>query len=400
MRFVTKNKDLKIVMQFVQGNFLVYILMYLQNLLINTSLSPFDLGKYSYYQSLFVVILPVFSLTIYSSHLRFLGFVDVNRLLNLIRKVLAIASVMFGILALVVWAEWRFIPFAGFIWFNEQLYYFRSLSRIWLYSAMKFVQHIILICSFGILLLLQQANHEMLLFIMGLAYILTYAIFFRARQSCIIEQQTTEDYCRKEIFAYCVPGAVSIVAMYILSAGDQMFINVYLSSFDLADYAVAFRTLILIQLFTAFFMEYWPRFYFERAAKRNYSYIKKMGLGFKAAIASFSVACILFADPIYYIMGVKAYIGQSTWIFSMLVFGEIFRVFGSINMTYRSYSKESIYNVYILGGLGISKLAVNYLFVEQYGIAILVYTTVGCYVAYWIMSYLFSVRAEKRYMMG
>lgn len=398
--FLKDNKDMKIVKLFVQGNIFVYILIYVQTVLINTGLSPYDLGKFSYHQSLFMVIISVISLTIYSSHLRFLGFVDTNKLLNLIRKVLTIATFLFVVIVLVIWGEWRFIAFAGLMWFNEQLYYFRSLSRIKLYTAMKFIQHTIMICFIGVLLILKQANYETILLATGLTYIAAYALFYRKRKKCPIEKQVKEEFSTKDIFKYCAPAAGTVVSLYMLAAADQILINAYLLPSDLSDYAMAFRTLLIIQLFTSFFMDYWPRFYFENAPNRNYGYIKKMGFGFKTAITVFSVLCILLAVPIYYIMGAQAYVGQSVVIFSLLVFGEIFRVFGSINMTYRSFKKQAIYNLTILGGLGVIKLIIGYLFIEEYGITILLYTTVGSYITYWVLSYFLSVRAEKKFMLS
>lgn len=398
IHFIKTNKDMKVVVQFAHGNVAVYILIYLQAVIINKSLSPFDLGKYSYYQSLLILILSVVSLTIYTAHLRFLGFVDTKKLFKLIRKVLIIAALLYIGIVLVLWNTWEFVPFAAFMWFNEQLYYFRSLTRIRLYTTMKCIQYVILIVLLGVLILSQHATYKMLLLSMGMAYFLTYVLFYNERKKCTIEQRGQEEYNVKEIFGYCAPGAASVVSLYLLASVDQIFIDKYLLPSDLSSYAMALRILTVIQLLTAVFMDYWPRFYFERATERDYGNIIKMRFLFKGAIIIFSGICILLVIPIYYVMGARAYIGQSTWIFSILAFGEIFRVAGSINMTYRSFTKESIYNVAILGGLGLIKLLINYLSIERYGLIILVSTTVGSYIAYWIISNFISLRTEKDYM--
>jgi O-antigen/teichoic acid export membrane protein len=361
-------------------------------------LSPTDLGKYSYYLSLLTVILSVMSLTIYGAYLRFLGFVNTKKLIRFAKLVLIIATIGYSIVVIILWKKLAFIPLLGIIWFNEELYFFRSLSRIRLYTMMKFTRRVLVILLLLLFFIIDSINFEKMIFLTGLTYLTTYLVFrfFRSESDVHIIQK--ESFKRKDILKYSMPGAVSVLSLYFLASADQVFINSYLTPLDLSNYAMALRTLAVIKLFSAVFMDYWPRFYYEKAKEKSHVEIKKMGLLFKVSIIAFSVFCIAVASPIYILLGAKAYIGQSTLIFSVLVFSEIFRVFGSINMTFRSFTKESIYNVTILGLLGLMKIGVNFLFIEKYGLTILLLSTITSYILYWLISIFVSVRAEKLYM--
>lgn len=398
LEYTKKNKDVKILSMFAKGNIFVYAIVYIQAVIINSKLDPINLGKYSYYLSLLTVILSTTSLSIYGAHLRFLGFVDKEKLMKFIKMVLIFATIIYLSVVLIIWKNWYYVPLVALIWFNEELFYFRSSTKVKLYTGMKFTQHIIIIIIFYILLLMGDVDYNILILITGIAYFLTYLVFKPFQVKLDIDYVAEDDFSRKEVLKYSLPGAISALSIYFLASADQIFINSYLTMIDLSNYAMALRMIAIIQLFTAVFMDYWPRFYFEKANMKSYKEINSMGLLFKTAILIFSIVCIIVASPIYFMMGARAYVGQSTIIFSVLVFSEIFRVFGSINMTYRSYTKESVYNVSILAILGVFKIGINFLFIEQYGLIVLLATTLISYILYWLISIFVSVKAEKKYM--
>ena len=86
-----KNGSLKgefgIVWKFFYNNLLAYILLYLQNVLINRYMPLESLGQFSYGQSMMILFSSVYSMEVYSAYLRFIGCNNEKELVGIVRKV-------------------------------------------------------------------------------------------------------------------------------------------------------------------------------------------------------------------------------------------------------------------------------------------------------------------------
>jgi O-antigen/teichoic acid export membrane protein len=78
----TLNGELRILLTFLYNNAAVYVLIYLQNYIVNQYMPSDQYGLYSYNQTLLMLFVSVYSMDAYGSYLRFLGFYDENKVVK------------------------------------------------------------------------------------------------------------------------------------------------------------------------------------------------------------------------------------------------------------------------------------------------------------------------------
>ncbi|MDD4321761.1 MAG: hypothetical protein PHH31_09505 [Acidaminococcaceae bacterium] len=398
-----KNGSLKgefgIVWKFFYNNLLAYILLYLQNVLINRYMPLESLGQFSYGQSMMILFSSVYSMEVYSAYLRFIGCNNEKELVGIVRKVLFIASALFSVTVLIYFRLPLYILFFGYMWMRERLYFFRAKMDISTYGRIKIFQYLLSIFILFILIIFNGLNEKSMLVGISISYLAVSLVYnFNDKAKKIIKLEDDLPAVEtKEIIRYALPLSFNAIVVWLLGAADQMLIDRYLDAMTLTYYSVGFRIINVIRIGTGVIMEYWPRFYFERMGRRDYSAVKIMHIIFMGVVAALCVGTIVFSKPLYWLMGASQY-SDMRWMFSMLAAAELFRQWGSINITFQSYMKNTSINVLCLSVLGGIKLIINWMFIKEAGVSILFHTTLGCYFLYYMCSLYFGSWKERQYM--
>lgn len=397
------NNSLKgefcVIWKFFYNNAFAYILLYIQNYLINRYMPLESLGQFSYMQSLLVLFASMYSMEVYSAYLRFVGINNEESLRKLIRRILIIASALFGITILAFLESPFYILFVGYMWMRERMFFFRAKLDITTYGRIKMIQYLFSILALIILFNMNILDHETLLLAMGMSYVLVSIVYTFNDKARRITQ--TEDFLplinNKEIVNYALPLSFNAIVVWLLGAADQMLIDKYIDSLTLTYYSVAFRIIGVIRIGVSVIMEYWPRFYFERMEAKDYDAVKTMKKIFLLFITILCLGTVFLSKYIYIIMGASEYVDMC-WMFMYLALAEMFRQWGAVLITFQSFLKNTSINIVSLSLLGIIKFITNYLIIESVGVNILLYSTLICYACYFCIALYYGSYREMRYM--
>lgn len=387
-----------IIWKFFCHNAFAYILLYLQNVLVNRYMHADSLGKYSYVQSILILLVSVYSMEVYSTYLRFIGYHNEKVLLGISRRILTAASALFCITVLIFFRNPFYVLFFGYMWMRERLYFFRSKMDINTYGQIKIFQYLLSNFMLIILIVSGYLNEKTLLVSIGISYCMisvVYSVNKKAKSlTCLSDDLPSVK--TKEIIKYAMPLSFNAVIVWLLGSADQMLIDRYLDATTLTYYSVGFRIINVIRIGAGVIMEYWPRFYFERMEKRDYRAEKSMYLIFVSVVVVLCTGAIAFSRQLYWLMGASKY-SDTRWMFCMLALAELFRLLGSINMTFQSFVRNNTINVLCLSILGGVKLFINWFCIIEQGVKMLFYTTLGCYFLYFICSIYFGYMKEQKY---
>lgn len=388
--------EFQIIWKFFYNNFFAYVLLYLQNFLINRYMPEVSLGQFSYGQTMLQLFASIYSMEVYSVYLRYIGYSNEKDLLRKTRRILLIATALFVVTAWVFFHSPLYVLFFGYMWMRERLYFFRSKLEIGTYGRIKILQYLGATAILVLLIITGRLNERTMLAGMGVSYLAVSLVYNRG----YTEKETVEEglpaVSTGEILHYAVPLSFNAIVVWVLGAADQMLIDTYLDAMTLTYYSVAFRLIGVIRIATGVLMEYWPRFYFERMESRDYAAVRTMKLLFLAVAAALCVGSIIMSKPLYVVMGASKYV-DARWMFCILAGAEAFRLWGSILMTFQSYVKNTSINVICLGILGAVKLLINWILLRRAGVSILLYTTLGCYLLYCLCGIHFGSVKERNY---
>lgn len=395
------EEERNILQNFFQTNFVVYIFMYFQNFLINKYMPSKELGLFSYYQSILILFTGIYSLEIYSSYLRFIGFQSDKSLLKVNRGILFAATLLFVITIIVFFKSWYFILFAGYMWMRERIYFFRAKLDIKNYGRIKILQYFLSTLYVVVLIMIKKMSCDLLLLGIGISYCLV-ALIYNSNSSAneITDKKNVKQLPAaklKDVLQISSPLAINVIVTWLLHAADQMLINEYLNINALTQYSVALRNISIVSLCISIVMEYWPRFYFENMENLCFDKIKIMKRIFFGGVVFLEITMAASSGLLYKIMGAAQYT-DTKWMFVLLLVGNCFQTLASINMTFQTYMKNTSSYVICLSVLSIAKFIVNYKFILRGGIFLLLVTTAICYFLYFLCSLYFGYYKEKTYM--
>lgn len=392
------RNEFGVIWQFFYNNVIAYFLLYIQNYLINKYMPIESLGEFSYTQSLLILFTSIYSMEAYSAYLRFIGINNEKQLLKLIRRLLYIASAIFSITVFLFFDSPLYVLFVGYIWMRERLYFFRSKMDITTYGRIKIIQYALSVFAIIGLSYFNLLNHKTALVTIGVSYIVVAVLytFNNKAKRTTVEDDNLPKVDSKEIIKYALPLSFNAIVVWLLGAADQMLIDNYLDPLTLTYYSVGFRIINVIRIGVGVIMEYWPRFYFERMEKKEFSDIRVMKLIFFAIVMFLCVGTVLLSKPLYILMGASQYVAMR-WMFCYLAIAEMLRQWGAILFTFQSFMKNTSINVIVLSLLGGLKFGINLLTIKDMGVNVLFYSTLICYFIYFLISLYFGYYKEKRY---
>lgn len=384
---------------FITGGVLAIVLGYVGNYLINKNLSKEDLGLFSYYYNLLTLLTTIFSLNIYTSYLRFNNDIyDTSALKRIIKRTSVISTIALSLVTYLISKNFFLVLFSLLILFNERIYFFRSEKKISKMNWTKYISSIFLIIFLLINIKTHNLTFDKALFSYGVSYficIIFAFVFFDKKINNTINNHG-ETLNIKIILKYSIPASLTGVVLWISHVSDQIIMKEFLSLTELGTYAISYRIIVVIQIFTSLFLLYYPMLYFEEAVNKNYKVIKKIRFGFILILFFFTLSLILFRKNVYIVLGATKYL-EFTNIFIFLVIAEFIRIVSGLFLTYRSFTLQTWYSFFSIGIPSIIQFVLNFIFIPKYGLYFAAITQIMSSILYFSITYFFAIIPEKQY---
>lgn len=393
---ISSNPHYKNFKGFAIGGIIAIFLGYFGNYIINKNLSKEDLGLFSYHFNLMTLLSSVFSLGFYHAYLRFNNdSFNTYRLTKMIRSGSIITSLLLFLVAYILFNNIFIASFSFFILFNERIYYFRSEKKITRMNLLKYLSSLILI---GCLVCFVKFNHltfEKALVSYGIAYLIVFFLGLlddKKKVNSIDRSTLTIGF----ILKFTVPIVFTSIVVWISHVSDQMIMKEYLPLTDLGNYAIAYRIIVVIQIFTSLFLLYYPMLYFEESDKKNYATIKKIRYAFILLLFLVTAILIICRKYLYILLGASQYLDY-TDIFICLAIAEFIRIVAGFYLIFRTFTMQNWYGTIAIGISAFISLILNIIFIPKYGIYFAAFVQVFTAVIYFLITYFIAIRPERNY---
>lgn len=379
---------------FAFGYFIAAFISFLIISFVNKLLEPAEMGRYSYYKSIFELLYAILSINIYSAYLRFNLNGENKKLTRLVLTLVLIATIILGII-IGFTLECVFCSlFSLIILYNERMYYFRSLLEIRKLNWIRITPALITlsIIYFTSVIYKKQLDASTIFIAYGIGYSFVL-LFFKNNNYNIDDSQVSV----KNILAYSIPSVGLIIVDWVLNLSSQILIKEYFSFAELSFYAVAQRLLLVVKLFSGLFLMFYPMLYFKEIKKKNYNFISRTRGLILITIFLIIILFFIFSKYIYNLMGAGSYLSHQN-IFRVLLFSEFFKVASSIFGLYLSYKIQTYKNLIILSVGSIINVILLILFLHQYGLMVAAYSNLIANIIICILYYFYSYRLELKYL--
>jgi O-antigen/teichoic acid export membrane protein len=399
---IKSNEHTKKFASFGGSSVLAIIVSYFTMYMFNSELSKTEMGEYANYFNLLNLMIPLLTISLYSSYLRFSSTHDLFQLENFVKKRLIFSFVAFLLLTYIVFDNFLLPVFGFIILYQERLYYFRSTLNIKIYNLLNVGQKLLfLIMAFFVIKYgAFESNVEVLLCFLGLSYsgVWLFSILYRQSKEDeeICKKKLVDDESKKLIIKFCVMVMLTDMVNWVLAVSDQILIKFYFDAVTLAPYSVSFRIVSMIGIFTGIFLSYYPVLYFrdlDRSITRNIIIFRRV---FFFSLIFFVVILGATSDYVFMLFGASKYLDEKDY-FYWLLGGEFFRVSAAIFMTYRTFKLQQKYLVLSLVGISILNIFLNILFLKEYGPLVAAYSTFASYLLYFVVAILISYVPELKY---
>lgn len=381
------------------GSIVAILISYLTTFILNKELERQSMGEYSYIFNILNLSFQVVSLTMYSSYLRFMVGYDFFKVVRFIKLYLYASTVLFFFAIYFVYDDWRLLPFVLVILFNERLYFFRSKLDIGKYNFLNVLQKVIYLLAlmfFIYYLKYSLAGNDVILYL-GISYAIAYLVSLLVGQKEQNTQNNSQPVAMKTIYVFSLVTMFTTVLNWVLSVSDQIVIEWFYGAEALAPYAVSFRVVSFIGLFTSIFISYYPTLYFREFESGKFANAMLFRRLFIGLLIFVTIVLFIFSDLAYKALGAADYLDELDY-FYWLLFGELLRVIASIYMTYRTFRLQQGYIFASLSLVALLNVVLNIIFIPQYGPIAAAVSTFLSFVVYFFLSMVFSFLPEKRYI--
>lgn len=399
---ITKNKHFKNFKGFIIGGIIAIVLGYVGNFLINKNLSKEDMGLFSYYYNLFGLLASIFSLNIYSTYLRFnTERFNTKQLKRNVKLTSSISTLLLGIVIFAISKNILITTYAFLILFNERTYFFRTEKNIRKMNGLKYLSSMVLIILLFYFVRSNKLSFDKALLSYGVGYIVSVIIgWFIDRKESVnsyhINSEDKESVTLKKLFKYTIPVTLTAVVSWFSHVSDQVVMKQYLSLTELGTYAISYRIIVVVQIFTSLFLMYYPMLYFEEADNNNYSLINKIRNSFIFVLLLFVIVLIIGRKYVYILLGADQYL-EFTNIFIYLIIAEFFRIVAGLYLTFRSYTLQTSYALVAILIPTVIQLIMNIIFIPRFGVYFAAITQVASAAIYLIITLYIAIKPERKY---
>lgn len=398
---ITKNKHFNNFKGFIIGGVIAILLGYIANFLINRNLSKEDMGLFSYYYNLFGLLVTVFSINVYSTYLRFnTGKFNLEQLKKNVRLISVSATVVLGILIFIITRNVLISTYSFLILFNERTYFFRSEKKIRQMNGIKYLSSSVLIVGLLYFVKFKELTFDKALLCYGFGYIISVIVGWfieRKNKNCVfINYDDKESISLNKLLKYSIPVTLTTIVSWFSHVSDQVIMKQFLSLTELGTYAISYRIIVVIQIFTSLFLMYYPMLYFEEADNNNYSLINKIRNSFIFILLLITVVLIFSREYVYILLGATQYL-EFTNIFIYLVIVEFIRIVSGLFLSFRSYTLQTTYALFAILIPTICQLVLNIVFIPKFGVYFAAFTQVASALIYLLITIFIAIIPERKH---
>lgn len=381
-KIVTNEHVIKFA-SFFFGSVVAMFITYVTTYLLNKNLSEYELGKYSYVYNLLNLFFPLISISIYSSYLRFQHIYNSKKLIYSVVSISILSVVVFALLIYLNFGNVNYLLFSFVILLQERLYLLRSQQKILIYNIVNIMQKLILLLM--IIKFINNVNAQDVILFTGVSYFIPVLICFLFYKKSFKIDNNIIDFELRGIIKFSAMATLMTLVTWVSSVSDQFLIKHFFNYETVASYAVAFRIITMISLFSGVFLSYYPLMYFKDMDENKPENIRLFRKVFIFGLLLIAFLLSFYSNWVYEIFGAEKYQNTSIY-FIVLVFAEVLKVIASVLFTFKTYKLKQTYILSSLIFISTLNFVLNYLFIPRYGAIFAAYSTLISYAIYLILS--------------
>lgn len=374
------------------GFFVSSLIALFTSVIVNKNLPKAELGIFNYNKSLLEFLSYTFTLVMYRSYLRFnINAVNIS-IKQKVQKLNFFAFVGIALVAFYLTDSFFAVVFAFFIFFEERLYFFRSLMQVAKINFLKIGSATLTLLLLYGLITVDLVNPELILFAYGIGFFL--AVFFLKSKG---GKTDFEEISWKTMLLYTFPMLGSIIVKLSLDLVSQHLIKVIFNPIELSKYAIATRVLLSVKVFSSLFMMFFPVIYFREVKKKNASFIKKLRIFVFGSMLIIVILAFSFNEFIFNLMGASKYL-EYTYMYSILVFSELIFVIGGVYGVFLTFALKTHYSLMIYTIGAAVNIVLLHFFLKSYGIITAPLTILAANILMTTLFFIVSYRMENKYL--
>jgi O-antigen/teichoic acid export membrane protein len=375
--------------KFAFGFFTTSFIALFTSIIVNKNLNQENLGKLTYYKSLLELLSYVFTLVLYRSYLRF----NAKQVSEFTMRVVKAFS-LFAVFALLFIAYFLTesifsVLFAFFVFYEERLYFFRSIMATAKLNVLRIGASAITLGSIIFIAYFYSLKSDLVLFAYGLGFLIT--LFLLKSDFSSLETKEKEEVTLKKLLHFSLPAFGSMLIKVSQDFGSQFFINAFFDFTQVSSFSIALRVLLAVKLFSSLLMMYYPSIYFREIQNKNKAFISKLRLYMSTFMVLVCALAIVFANQLYVLMGASEYL-KYVLFFRILVFSEFLFITGGFFGIYLSYILKTYISMVVFFISAVVNILILVVFLETYGVIV---AALGILVAN-IFIFLFHIMYTRR----
>ncbi len=202
---------------------------------------------------------------------------------------------------------------------------------------------------------------------------------------------------RKEYWKYGLRISLPIIphglSQIILAQFDRIMIKMSVGDAMAGMYSFANNIGMIFQIITNSMDTAWTPWFFERMEAKDYKAIRKASSLYLAFVSILAVGMLLISPELIVIMGGETY-RDSRYVVLPLLLSVFFAFMYTLPSNIEYYYKKTQIIAFGTMGAAVLNIILNSIFVPMYGYVAAAYTTVFCYVCYFVVHMIISTRIQ------
>lgn len=344
--------DIKQFVEFGAGYFVVLIIGYLLLRKINLVLTDVEMGKFSYVQSLVMIVAPVLYFAAPQAYLRFHEEHCISKRLR--SFLMPLYWFAFAVLSMIIYwktcSAWA-LAYALYPFFMEKTYFLRAQMEVRKLNVLRTIELLMPLAALYVMPLRTTAFADCILGLYGLGYAMSFLFAARNMGDSAID--------RGDVVRYLAPLVFTSLLAVLLSNVAVVAVKHYWGYQAAGQMGVAVRSLLFMRSLSALFLMFFPMIYFREARKGNFGVVRLYRSVVVGTVVLFAAALAVFAPFVYRILGASAYL-DSVNLFRVLVVAElanfmidVYCLYFALEIkTWKGTIVKTVSLMVVIGGLG------------------------------------------------
>ena len=188
---------------------------------------------------------------------------------------------------------------------------------------------------------------------------------------------------------YSLPIVPHGLSQMVLSQFDRIMINSMVGVAEAGIYSFAFNINTIVQILVNSLDTVYGPWYYEKADKKKFKQIKDVSSIYIYAMWCVIVSVMLVAPEVVLILGGREYF-ESRMVVLPLLACTFFTFLYLLPSTTEYYLKKTWNIAFATSCIAVLNIALNYFFIKRFGYIAGAYTTLFCYICYFLFHYLMA----------